>query len=97
MKPVRIQMKRIKGWRMPSNTVYVGRPGILGNPYLIKTLGRERTIIAFEELMKLRMKTPDWQRVVQSLTGKNLACWCRLTDECHADVLLKMANSEITP
>jgi len=29
----RIQRKRTKGWRMPLNTVYVGRPTKWGNPY----------------------------------------------------------------
>ena len=29
----RIQRKRTKGWRMPENTVYVGRPGVFGNPF----------------------------------------------------------------
>jgi hypothetical protein len=31
--PQRIQRKRTKGWRMPENTVYVGRPTIYGNPF----------------------------------------------------------------
>lgn len=26
------------------------------------------------------------------LRGKNLGCWCKLGDPCHADVLLEMAN-----
>ena len=26
------------------------------------------------------------------LHGKNLACWCRLDQRCHADVLLELAN-----
>lgn len=33
MKPQRIQRQRTKGWRMPPNTVYVGRPSIFGNPF----------------------------------------------------------------
>ena len=33
--PKRIQRKRTKGWRMPENAVYVGRPTIWGNPYVI--------------------------------------------------------------
>jgi len=33
--PKRIQRKRVKGWRMPENTVYVGRPSKWGNPYHI--------------------------------------------------------------
>lgn len=33
MTPVRIQRKRTKGWKMPPNTIYVGRPTIYGNPF----------------------------------------------------------------
>lgn len=29
------------------------------------------------------------------LRGKNLACWCKLGEPCHADVLLRLANSEL--
>lgn len=29
--PRRIQRKRVKGWKMPPNTVYVGRPTVFGN------------------------------------------------------------------
>lgn len=32
-KPIRIQRKRTKGWKMPPNTVYVGRPSKWGNPW----------------------------------------------------------------
>jgi len=31
--PKRIQRKRTKGWRMPKNAVYVGRPSKWGNPF----------------------------------------------------------------
>jgi len=33
--PVRIQLSRQKGWRMPPNTVSVARPGRWGNPFRI--------------------------------------------------------------
>jgi hypothetical protein len=33
--PQRIQRKRTAGWRMPENTVYVGRPTVYGNPFRI--------------------------------------------------------------
>ena len=33
--PVRIQRKRTKGWKMPENTVYVGRPTKWGNRYRV--------------------------------------------------------------
>lgn len=34
-KPRRIQRRRTKGWRMPENTVYVGRGSKWGNPYRV--------------------------------------------------------------
>jgi len=30
---------------------------------------------------------------VAPLKGKNLICFCKLSDSCHADVLLKLANN----
>lgn len=35
MSPQRIQRKRAKGWRMPENTVYVGRGTKWGNPFAV--------------------------------------------------------------
>lgn len=34
-RPKRVQRKRTKGWRMPENTVYVGRGSKWGNPWKI--------------------------------------------------------------
>lgn len=34
----------------------------------------------------------DRRYAVSRLRGKDLACWCRLDQPCHADVLLEMAN-----
>lgn len=31
---------------------------------------------------------------LHELRGKDLACWCPLDQPCHADVLLKLANTE---
>jgi hypothetical protein len=36
-------------------------------------------------------------RIREELAGKNLACWCKVTNSgapCHADVLLELANME---
>jgi len=32
-------------------------------------------------------------QTMPALRGKNLACWCRLRDPCHGDVLLEIANT----
>lgn len=43
-RPQRIQRKRTKGWKMPENTIYVGRGSVFGNPFRIgyyeKLIGR---------------------------------------------------------
>ncbi|TAL43871.1 MAG: DUF4326 domain-containing protein [Salinibacterium sp.] len=44
--PKRIQRKRTKGWRMPENTVYVGRPTMWGNPYKADGNAAERDLAA---------------------------------------------------
>lgn len=33
----RVQLRRVKGWRMPPNTIGVARPSALGNPYVVGT------------------------------------------------------------
>ncbi len=36
----RIQRQRTKGWRMPADAVYVGRPSLWGNPWPIADVGK---------------------------------------------------------
>lgn len=36
MQPRRVQRERRRGWRMPANTVYVGRPTRWGNPWSVQ-------------------------------------------------------------
>lgn len=82
MNPIRIQRKRTKGWKMPPNTIYVGRPTQWGN--------YSNSFLEFEQYAEYTvMLDPDW---LAPLRGKNLACWCRLDEPCHADILLRLAN-----
>lgn len=32
---------------------------------------------------------------IRVLAGKNLACWCKPGEPCHADVLLELANGSV--
>lgn len=34
------------------------------------------------------------QKIIDSLSGKDLACFCALDQPCHADVLLEIANAQ---
>jgi len=86
-RPIRIQLSRAKGWRMPTNTVKVTRPGAWGNYAGSTRADFERDLA----------EMPNADRAfyldkVKELRGKNLACWCKPGAACHADVLLELAN-----
>lgn len=34
---------------------------------------------------------------IEELRGRDLVCWCDPSAPCHADVLLELANGEVTP
>jgi len=83
----RVQLKRTKGWRMPANTVKVDRSTKWGNPWTAANSGQVDPVTRFAcETVPLWDLTP--------LRGKNLACWCKLGEPCHADVLLELAAQE---
>lgn len=91
----RIQRKRIKGWRMPANAVYVGRPTKWGNPYP----GSASKLDAYSrasavEFYKLHLERhPELVAAAKrELSGKDLVCWCPLDQPCHADALLELTN-----
>lgn len=109
--PKRIQRKRTKGWRMPENAVYVGRPTKWGNPFMVVDVleaycGNEREaradcVRSYREYL-LRddgayIRLASAVDAARELRGKDLACWCPLDQPCHADVLLELANRAAAP
>ena len=104
--PERIQLRRTKGWKMPPNTVKVDRSTKWGNPFVIGkrnpcgTITKDRRhswqlFLGFAPTNEALVAAAR-----EELAGKNLACWCPLPgpyedDECHAAVLLKIANSSV--
>lgn len=102
MRPVRVQLSRKKGWKMPANTVSVARPTKWGNPWTVAECGsaeeavrmyRERTPLGrFYVPMSPESRMGRIVADIGELRGKNLACWCKPGSPCHADVLLALAN-----
>lgn len=102
-RPIRIQLRRTKGWRMPENTVKVDRTTKWGNPYKPGTTFRGIAVKDNRHAFCLyRADAPDNPALVEAarreLAGKNLACWCPVErypsdGVCHADVLLELANA----
>lgn len=112
MLPRRITRSRVKGWRQPDNTKYVGRGTMWGNPYrvvdgkiyvkgathwIIIRQGNIDDVIA--EYRKYLQRCIDDEIITmdlikQELAGKNLSCFCKEGEKCHADILLEIANGK---
>lgn len=103
--PKRIQRRRTKGWRMPENTLSVCRPGPWGNPFVVGRHGtRDECVDKYDwmaaGLFDYKLDNIKEQKAanryigehVGKLRGKNLACFCKVGDPCHGDVLLYLAN-----
>lgn len=109
--PMRVQLSRAKGWRMPPNTVKVDRTTKWGNPFIVgKHDTQERCALHFSRLLAGWICLSEGPGVspqaayramaakdYRELRGKNLACWCRKGTPCHADTLLKFVNAEHLP
>ncbi len=100
--PKRIQRKRTRGWRMPAGAIYVGRPTKWGNHIKVGDYGKSpqarRTahwlaVLDFEKSIEWNPEGEAYKEAARrELRGHDLACFCRLDEPCHADVLLRIAN-----
>lgn len=92
MMPVRIQLSRRKGWKMPENTVKVDRSTKWGNPFVVADdRSRARCVELFHIMLSGYLCVSDTPSVEAQeayramakrdraeLLGRNLACWCPL-------------------
>ena len=91
--PDRIQLRRTKGWRKSAAAVVVARPSRWGNPHRVGIDGdRLWCFDRFREDLWRGGLPFSVDDVHRELAGRDLACWCRPEDLCHADVLLEVAN-----
>lgn len=106
--PIRLQLSRKKGFDLQAHSravngleaVNVARPSMFGNRWKIGDWSNHlaRKCESAADVVKcFREVGPPSEpyfraRMREQLAGKNLACWCRPGDPCHADVLLEMAN-----
>ena len=74
--------------------VYIGRPSIWGNPYIIGKHGdREEVIQKYKtKIMNDLEKNPELKDQLKELKGKVLGCYC-WPEACHGDVLIDLINS----
>ena len=89
------------------DAINVARPSIFGNPFVVGKDGDRAECVELYRAMIGGLlalgRTPPLSALslaraailgnMRRLTGKNLACWCRLDGKpCHAEVLIEIAN-----
>ena len=81
----------------PPDAIYVGRPcwGWKGspwaNPYPVEEYGRDVALGLFAAYAIHRAaQEPDW---LEPLRGRDVVCWCKPADDCHGDLLIRLANA----
>jgi len=89
--PQRYQRSRRKGGRLPADVVVVTRPTKWGNPHPL-SLGRDEAVRRYRDDLFAGRLAVGVDDVKAELRGRDLACYCPLTEACHADVLLAVAN-----
>lgn len=78
-----------------SYDVYIGRPGIWGNPFRSGVDGtREEVIQMYKTWIMYSSEAEDLRKQLHSLKGKRLGCWCK-PKSCHGDVLVEIIESSI--
>lgn len=91
--PRRVQQRRIKGWRKPAGAVSVARPSRWGNPFPVEQGDHATAVARFEDYLRNHPELIAAAR--DALRGKDLMCFCPLTEPCHADVWLRVVNEMV--
>jgi hypothetical protein len=106
--PKRIRlMRHIKGWKKPPDAIVVTRQSKKwGNRYKVgdpepthgNPMSVNEALFWFVSDFNPAINSQALGRVKEiqtELGGKDLACYCKLNDPCHADVLIRLANDNI--
>lgn len=86
-----------KNDKCPRGSVYVGRAaaGWTASPF--GNHSKEDGFDDFAEYARVKMSDGKFRKQLDKLRGKNLLCWCKPGDDCHAITWLKLANAPMTP
>ena len=105
--PKRIQRKRSRGWTLPEGAVVVTRGTKWGNPFVVSekfkpgsnvggfyiAVPTPEDAVECYRLLATQEQPEIAEAARRELRGRDLACWCKPSDPCHADVLLELANA----
>jgi hypothetical protein len=89
--PQRGRRLRKRNWRKPQGSVIVSRPSLWGNQYKVENGNQQAAVDAYRFWLASHPERVAQAR--EQLAGKQLLCYCRLDQPCHADVLIEVANT----
>lgn len=72
--------------------VYIGRPSVFGNPFVIGRDGDRKEVL--EKYRRYIAERPELQRLARTLSGKTLGCYCSPLP-CHGEILEEFASSPL--
>lgn len=107
----RIQRERKKGWTMPKGAMYVGRPTLYGNPFVVgqfvrpagpqthplndEVLVTHANCLVLFEWWARQMLVKDPNWLDPLKKATALACWCPLWRDCHVDIIIKLLKERV--
>lgn len=85
-------MTRVVHCKRDHYDVYIGRPSIWGNPFVLGRSGTRQEVV--DQYRKWLFTQPALLARIGELRDKVLGCWCA-PQACHGDVLAELADSGI--
>lgn len=85
------RIRRRKGELRPVGPIWVGNSSKWDNPFRPKK--GLRTPRECRELYEQQFTQTMAEEAVAELRGRDLACWCKRSRNCHASFLLRVANN----
>lgn len=83
-----VNIKTEPHWKQHEDFVYIGRPSIFGNPFIVGLHGDRETVInLFRDSLTPAMK----ELIIERCKGKILGCYCK-PKACHGDVIKEICN-----
>jgi hypothetical protein len=79
-------------FQQKSFDIFIGRPSKWGNPFPIRAdRTREQAVSSYEKWIRLK---PELLSDLDELNGKVLGCYCKESELCHGDILIKLLKEK---
>lgn len=106
---IRIQRRRVKGWKAPESTYHVTRPSKYGNLFIVGEITRvyngnvylqygHRELIVPETPVQAVEAFKRYQLPYMDLQPlydyEHISCWCPVGSPCHGDAIVEAIRAK---